>query len=85
VLQIVLPLVPKSLHLLMAQLIPGIVAGARSVFAVIRNAAGKALAVTCQVMPQPGMQAVLQDLLPVLGDSRELKHRQGAIESIWSE
>ena len=84
-LQVVLPLLPASLHPTIDALVPGIVAAIQSSYAVIRNAAGKALAVVCRHMAQQGMKAVLDDLLPLLGDTRNLHRRQGAMEAVWGE
>lgn len=84
-LQIVLPLLPPSLHDMIAVLIPGIIASIKSPFAVIRSAAGRALATVCRVIPQQGMSVVLDEIVPALGDSLDLSHRRGAIEGIWCE
>lgn len=82
-LQVVLPLLPSSLHSHIEDLIPGIVQAIKNAYAVVRNAAGKALAVVCLHMPQQGMRAVLDKVLPLLGDTRNIAHRQGAMEAIW--
>jgi len=84
-LQVVLPLLPSELHPHIEELVPGVVTAIKSSYAVVRNAAGKTLAIVCRSMPQQGMRIVLDELLPLLGDTRNLVHRQGAMEAIWGE
>jgi TATA-binding protein-associated factor len=84
-LQIILPLLPRSLHPHIEVLVPGVVEAIKSPYAVIRNAAGKALAGVCRSMTEQGMKIVLDKLLPLLGDTKNLSHRQGTMEAIWGE
>lgn len=84
-LQVILPLLPSSLHPHIEVLVPGVVEAIKSSYAVIRNAAGKALAVVCRNMTEQGMKIVLDKLLPLLGDTKNLSHRQGTMEAIWGE
>jgi hypothetical protein len=36
-------------------------------------------------MTEQGMKIVLDKLLPLLGDTKNLSHRQGTMEAIWGE
>lgn len=82
-LQVITPLLPEALHSDISGLLPGIAGCTRSSFAIVRYTAGKALAVICQTMLQNGIRILLDEVVPLLGDSRNVAHRQGAIEAIW--
>lgn len=63
---------------------PHILAALQSGFAVIRQAASRAISIICDVATVEGMRNVVEQVLPFLGDPTAAK-RQGAVEVVASE
>lgn len=51
--------------------------------AVVRNAGAKCIAALTKVVTVAAMQVIVDELMPLLSDSRNLVHRQGAAEGVY--
>ncbi|EOR00991.1 hypothetical protein E3P92_00420 [Wallemia ichthyophaga] len=74
--------VDSSLHFKLLELLPNLCQAMKSNYAVIRYAAGKSLASICKICTNESMLRVVDDIVPFVGDSSCLYHRQGSLESI---
>ncbi|KAG9295858.1 hypothetical protein G9A89_006597 [Geosiphon pyriformis] len=83
VLQTLTPVVHESLYPEITDLLPRIVKAAQCHFSVIRHVAARCFATIANVITIPSMQIVIDQLIPLLGDSRNVIHRQGAAEVIY--
>ena len=63
---------------------PFVLAALQSGYAVIRQAASRAISAVCDVATVEGMKNVVEEVLPFLGDPTVAK-RQGAVEVVAGE
>ena len=74
-----------SLHGNICSLLPALVSATRSRYAVVRHAVARCFATLCDVVPVEGLRAVVEDVVPQLGDPLQVNHRRGAVELISRE
>lgn len=74
--------VDSSLHFKLLELLPHLCQATKSNYAVIRYAAGRSLASMCKTCTSESMLRVIDDIVPFIGDSSNLYHRQGSLESM---
>ncbi|KAF8321727.1 hypothetical protein DL93DRAFT_2209827, partial [Clavulina sp. PMI_390] len=82
ILKAVIPTFHRSLHPRIMTLFPTILKALMSGYAIIRQCAAQCLATICDVMTVEAMLRVVEDVIPLLGDAKNLTHKQGAIEAI---
>ncbi|CAG8444968.1 8385_t:CDS:10 [Ambispora gerdemannii] len=83
VLQILTPVVHESLYSKITELLPQIVKAVQCKYSVIRYVAARCFATIANVITIPSMQIVIDQVIPLLGDSQSVIHRQGAAELIY--
>jgi TATA-binding protein-associated factor len=83
VLEAVLPTLHDELRPKLCDLFPKLSLTLRSRFAIIRQSAAKCFATVCSVMTMESMLFVVENVLPFIGDTLNLAHRQGATELIY--
>ncbi|KAK4687502.1 TATA-binding protein-associated factor, partial [Tremellales sp. Uapishka_1] len=59
-----------------------IILALQSSHSLVRNMAAQALAALCDVVLVEGMKRIVDDLLPLIGDSTRVESRRGAVEGI---
>ncbi|KAJ1676902.1 TATA-binding protein-associated factor mot1, partial [Spiromyces aspiralis] len=62
--------------------LPWVLSTVESKYAAIRNAGSRALSALCCVNTMPVMQAIIQSLLPILGDTTRVYRRRGVSEAV---
>ena len=82
VLRMVTESVDRSLHEKLIHLTPLVTQAVKSKYAVIRYASSKSLATLCKFITSQSMLRIIEDIVPLIGDSSNIYNRQGAIESI---
>jgi TATA-binding protein-associated factor len=65
------------------ELLPAVLQGLQSGYAVIRQSAARCVAAVCAVVTVEGMRAVIERAVPFIGDPSVIK-RQGAVELVSS-
>jgi TATA-binding protein-associated factor len=83
VLEAVLPTLHDELRPKLSDLFPMLSLTLCSRFAIIRQASAKCFATICCVMTMESMLFVVEKIIPFIGDSVNLAHRQGATELIY--
>ncbi|TFY59920.1 hypothetical protein EVJ58_g5470 [Rhodofomes roseus] len=83
VLEAIVPTFHESLWPKFTDIFPMIILALRSRFAIIRQAAAKCFATMCDTMTIDAMRAVIETVIPFLGDAVNLSNRQGATELIY--
>lgn len=83
ILEATVPTLHEQLWPRLCELFSFLVLALRSQFAVVRQMAAQAFATICDVSTVDAMRYVLDNVLPLLGDSVSLTNRQGAIELIY--
>ncbi|ORY82149.1 hypothetical protein BCR37DRAFT_387607 [Protomyces lactucae-debilis] len=61
---------------------PQILSALTSEYAAIRFAAASCFAACCQAVTIEGMQVAIEEVVPMIGNTASLRHRQGAIEAV---
>ncbi|RUP50793.1 hypothetical protein BC936DRAFT_137667 [Jimgerdemannia flammicorona] len=79
----VVPFLNKALWKQVIDILPNITKALQSRYAVIRSVAARCLAIICSVITVEGMQSVIDKVLPLLGDTQHVVHRQGAAEMVY--
>ncbi|RUS21143.1 hypothetical protein BC937DRAFT_93516 [Endogone sp. FLAS-F59071] len=79
----VVPFLDEALWQKIIDILPNITKALQSHYAVIRSVAARCLATICSVITIEGMQIVIDKVLPLLGDTQHVVHRQGAAEMIY--
>ncbi len=69
----------------LVMLLPNLTFALRSRFAIIRQCPAKSFARICGVIITQAMCHVIEEVVPLLGDSLSLSNRQGAVELIYRE
>ncbi|KAJ3082443.1 TATA-binding protein-associated factor mot1 [Quaeritorhiza haematococci] len=77
------PSMDRSLHVSLKSLLPSISRTLRSPLAIVRSAGARCIACLCNVTTSPAMQALIDYVLPLLGDSTSVIRRQGAAECVY--
>ncbi|ORY95444.1 hypothetical protein BCR43DRAFT_301359 [Syncephalastrum racemosum] len=83
VVKTVVPYLSEDLHEQVAGLVPDICRALQSSYAVIRYMAASCLATVANTITPSTMQIVVDRVLPMLGDTVNAIHRQGASELIY--
>lgn len=83
VVKTVVPYLSEDLHEQVAGLVPDICRALKSGYAVIRYMAASCLATVANTITPSTMQIVVDRVLPMLGDTVNAIHRQGASELIY--
>lgn len=73
--------VDAGLHPALLELLPAVLCGLQSEYAVIRQSSARCVAAVCAVVTVEGMRAVVEHALPFIGDPSVVK-RQGAVELV---
>ncbi|KAK9453555.1 hypothetical protein V1511DRAFT_489822 [Dipodascopsis uninucleata] len=60
-----------------------ILSALQSTFSILRYAAAKCFATICSTMKIKGMTFLIENVLPMISNALELRHRQGAVECIY--
>ncbi len=76
---------PASLLPRLQSLLPNLLAALQSNIPLVRHVAAVTFARLCKDITLVGMTAVVEDVVPLLGDAPNRKNRQGAIELIHRE
>ena len=79
------PTFDRTLHSRLTTLFPAVLSGLRSRYALLRQCAAQCLATLCDVMTVDAMRVVVQEVVPLLGDTTCVGNRQGAIEVIYGQ
>jgi len=82
-LRALLPKFHSDLHSAIIKLFPLIIKALQSSFSVLRYAAAKCFATVCSVITVEGMTALVERVLPMIGNAVDLHCRQGAVECIY--
>ncbi|KAL1916044.1 uncharacterized protein VTP21DRAFT_6048 [Calcarisporiella thermophila] len=83
VLNAVAHFIHPALHSKITSLLPYIIRALISKYSVIRNVAARCLATVCDVITKDTMMVVIKEVLPYLGNTQNVIHRQGAAEMIY--
>ncbi|KAH9934987.1 SNF2 chromatin remodeling protein [Fomitopsis serialis] len=83
VLEAIVPTFHESLWPKFREVFPMIILALRSRFAIIRQAAAKCFATMCDTMTMDAMRAVIETVIPFLGDDLNLSNRQGSTELMY--
>lgn len=67
----------------LGSLLPKLTLALRSRFAMIRHCTARCFAVICRVITVQALAYVIENVLPLLRDSRSVTNRQGAVELIY--
>jgi TATA-binding protein-associated factor len=81
--QTVVPALHSDLWQRVVKLLPSILLMLRARFAVVRQTAAKCLATVCDVITAEPMRFTVEHILPLLGNSKSVTDRQGAIEAVY--
>jgi TATA-binding protein-associated factor len=65
------------------ELLPHIIRAIQCQYSVIRFMAARCFATIASVITIPSMQIIINQVIPLLGDSRNVIHRQGAAELVY--
>lgn len=84
-LRLVAPSINPKLHSRLASLLPCMILALQSSFSVIRSTAARCFAALCEVMVDEAMRAVVDQVVPLIGDARRVQARQGAVEAVHRE
>ncbi|KAJ1994791.1 TATA-binding protein-associated factor mot1 [Coemansia sp. RSA 1358] len=85
-LRILLTLAPSldlSLHSYLVSSLPWVMSALMSRFSAVRHIAARTMAELCRVIKVEAMQALVQNVLPSLGDTTLTHRRQGVAEAIY--
>ncbi|CCX05040.1 Similar to Probable helicase mot1; acc. no. O43065 [Pyronema omphalodes CBS 100304] len=82
-LRALLPKFHKDLFPTIIDLFPLIIKALMSEFSVLRYAAAKCFATICSVITVEGMTALVEKVLPMIGNALDLQCRQGAVECVY--
>ena len=85
VMRTLLPTLHPSLVTQLQEMHPHLISALKCKFSVIRFAAARCFATMCKVDIISGMNYMVENVLPMVGDQAELARRQGAIECIYRE
>ncbi|KND04710.1 DNA-binding ATPase [Spizellomyces punctatus DAOM BR117] len=77
-----LPYLHTTLYSTVITVLPGVASCLRASLAIVRHMAARCMAAFCQVITAPAMQALVDHVLPLLGDTNNLAYRQGAAECV---
>lgn len=83
VLEAVLPALHQELWPRIVEIFPKLLAVLRSRYAIVRQSAARCMATVCNVMTTEGMRYVVENVVPLLGDSLSLPNRQGSVELMF--
>jgi TATA-binding protein-associated factor len=83
VLEAVVPALHEELYPKVLELVPQLLIALQSCYAIIRQSAARCLAIVCNVVTMEGMKFVIENVIPLLGDSLSLSNRQGAAELMY--
>jgi TATA-binding protein-associated factor len=83
VMRTLLPTLHPTLVSQLQEMHPHFINALKCKFSVIRFAAARCFATMCKVDIIPGMNYMVENVLPMVGDQAELARRQGAIECIY--
>lgn len=83
VIRTVLPVLHETLASQVVSIAPFVAKSLQSRYSVIRFAAARCLAVICDVITVQGMRIIVEQVIPLLGDTRNDSKRQGAAEVIY--
>ncbi|CAJ0832129.1 8775_t:CDS:10 [Entrophospora sp. SA101] len=81
--QSLVPAINESLHNKITELLPFIIKTAKCQYQVIRSMAARCFASIANVITMPCMKLIIDQVMPLLGDSKNLIHRQGAVELVY--
>ncbi|THH06208.1 hypothetical protein EW145_g4240 [Phellinidium pouzarii] len=73
----------ESLWYRLGELLPKLTLALRSRYAIIRQCTAKCFATICGVITVQAMKYIIENVIPLLGDSRSTTNRQGAVELIY--
>lgn len=79
----VAPYLAESVRGRLTELLQPIVRALRTQVPVLRFLAAISFATVCTVLTVPAMQVMVRDIVPLLGDTTSISHRQGASETIF--
>jgi hypothetical protein len=82
VLQAIGTALPSTLQPRLESIIPNLLVALKSSIPLVRHITAVTYAALCRSIPLPGLMAVVERAVPLLGDVTNSKHRQGAIEVI---
>lgn len=82
-LRALLPRFHSALYPPVISLFPLIMKALESPFSVLRYAAAKCFATACSVIRVEGMTALVEAVLPMIGNAGDLRCRQGAVECVY--
>ncbi|CAB4491398.1 unnamed protein product [Rhizophagus irregularis] len=83
IIQSLVPVIHKSLYSQITELLPHIVKAIQCQYSVIRFMAARCFSTIASVITISSMQIIINQVIPLLGDSRNVIHRQGAAELIY--
>ncbi|RHZ83144.1 hypothetical protein Glove_99g122 [Diversispora epigaea] len=83
ILQSLIPVVHETLHSKITELLPRIIKAAQCQYLVIRSMAARCFATIADTITIPCMQIIIDKVIPLLGNSQNVIHRQGAAELIY--
>ncbi|CAI2172682.1 1119_t:CDS:10 [Funneliformis geosporum] len=83
IIQSLVPVVHENLYSKITELLPHIVKAIQCQYSVIRFMAARCFATIASVITIPSMQIIIHQVIPLLGDSQNVIHRQGAAELIY--
>jgi TATA-binding protein-associated factor len=75
--------VDEGLHGKLEDILKPVCLTLKNPLAVVRTSGAKCIASLTKVVTVPAMQVIVDSLLPLLSDSRNLIHRQGASEAVY--
>lgn len=84
-LRLITPEIHPGLHSRLVSPFPAIISALQSPYAVLRNTAATCLATLCDVVTDEGMKRIIDDVVPLVGDAKNIPARQGAVEAIHRE
>lgn len=84
-LRLISPNLDHHLHRRLATLLPTIILALQSHYSIIRHTAALCFAALCDVMIDESMKAVIDGVVPLIGDARRVPARQGAVEAVHRE
>lgn len=84
-LRLIAPELDSNLRPRLTAVLPSITLALQSSYTIIRHTAARCLAVLCDVMTDQAMKAVVDMVVPLIGDARRVQARQGAVEAVHRE
>ncbi|ORX38663.1 hypothetical protein BD324DRAFT_645173 [Kockovaella imperatae] len=81
-LRLTVPYLDQSLHDQLSDLFPLVISALGSFHPQIRNAAAKCIAGMCDYMTDQGMRRVVDHIVPMVSDAKQVCSRQGSVEAI---